>query len=101
MPAPETLNGRNTGQSLTNALTGFTGTTTITAVDSDGVVQASAEIVFSGATMTVNGVAADPTTFLATVNAQLGGAATVSFANGQMRIDGQGGNGVAIADDAA
>ncbi len=101
VPAPETLNGRNTGQSLTNALTGFTGTTTITAVDSAGVVQASVEIVFSGATMTVNGVAADPTTFLATVNAQLGGAATVSFANGQMRIDGQGGNGVAIADDAA
>ncbi|WAC59116.1 flagellar hook-associated protein FlgK [Brevundimonas sp. SL130] len=100
VPAPTLLSGRNTGQSLTTALTGFTGTTTITAVDSAGVIQASAEIVFSGATMTVNGVAADPTTFLATVNAQLGGEATVGFFDGQLRIEGQGGNGVAVADDA-
>ncbi|MFN6983102.1 MAG: flagellar basal body rod C-terminal domain-containing protein, partial [Brevundimonas sp.] len=100
VPAPTSLTGRNTGQSLTNALTGFTGRTTITAVDSAGVIQASAEIVFSGATMTVNGVAADPTTFLATVNAQLGGAATVNFSNGELRIEGQAGNGIAIADDA-
>lgn len=100
VPAPTSLTGRNTGQSLENALTGFTGTTTITAVDSAGVIQASAEIVFSGATMTINGVAADPTTFLATINAQLGGAATVGFAGGQLQIEGQGGNGIAIADDA-
>ncbi|MBA4808042.1 flagellar hook-associated protein FlgK [Brevundimonas sp.] len=100
VPAPTSLTGRNTGQSLDNALTGFTGTTTITAVDSAGVIQASAEIVFSGATMTINGVAADPTTFLTTINAQLGGAATVSFADGRLQIEGQAGNGIAIADDA-
>jgi flagellar hook-associated protein 1 FlgK len=100
VPAPTLLSGRNTGQSLTTALTGFIGTTTITAVDSAGVVQASAQIVFSGATMTVNGVAADPTIFLATVNAQLGGEATVGFFDGQLRIEGQGGNGVAVADNA-
>lgn len=100
VPAPTSLTGRNTGQSLTNALTGFTGKTTITTVNSAGVIQGSAEIVFSGATMTVNGVAADPTTFLATVNAQLGGTATVGFSDGQLRIEGQAGNGIAIADDA-
>ncbi|MCA0368200.1 MAG: flagellar hook-associated protein FlgK [Proteobacteria bacterium] len=100
VPAPTVLTGRNTGQALETALAGFTGKTTITAVDGAGVVQASAEIVFSGATMTVNGVAADPTTFLSVLNAQLGGAATASFADGVLRLDGNGGNGVAIADDA-
>ena len=100
VPAPTTLTGRNTGQSLENALTGFTGTTTITAVDAAGVVQASADIVFSGATMTINGVAADPTTFLTVLNAQMGGAATASFSEGKLQLTGLGGNGVAIADDA-
>ncbi len=100
VPAPTTLAGRNTGQSLENALSGFTGTTTISAVNASGVVQASARIVFSGGTMTINGAAADPTTFLSVLNAQLGGAATASFSDGQLRLDGAGGNGVAIADDA-
>lgn len=100
VPAPTTLTGRNTGQSLENALTGFTGTTTISAVNTSGVVQASARIVFSGGTMTINGAAADPTTFLSVLNAQLGGTATASFSDGQLRLDGGGGNGVAIADDA-
>ena len=100
VPAPTTLTGRNTGQSLENALTGFTGTTTITAVDAAGVVQASARIVFSGGAMTINGAAADPTTFLSVLNAQMGGAATASFSDGKLQLDGAGGNGVAIADDA-
>lgn len=100
VPAPTTLTGRNTGQSLENALIGFTGTTTISAVNASGVVQASARIVFSGGTMTINGAAADPTTFLSVLNAQLGGTATASFSDGQLRLDGAGGNGVAIADNA-
>ncbi len=100
VPAPTTLTGRNTGQSLENALSGFTGTTTIAAVDASGVVQGRAEIVFSGGTMTINGVAADPSTFLATLNAELGGTATASFSNGVLTLEGAGGNGVAIADDA-
>ncbi|MFA4940531.1 flagellar hook-associated protein FlgK [Brevundimonas sp.] len=100
VPAPTQLTGRNTGQSLENALTGFTGTTTITAVNAAGVVQASARIVFSGGTMTINGAAADPTTFLSVLNAQMGGAATAGFSEGRLQLDGAGGNGVAIADDA-
>ena len=100
VPAPTTLTGRNVGQSLENALTGFTGTTTISTVNASGVVQASARIVFSGGTMTINGAAADPTTFLSVLNAQLGGTATASFSDGQLRLDGAAGNGVAIADDA-
>lgn len=99
VPAPTVLSGRNTGQSLQNALTGFTGKTTISTVNNAGVVQASAEIVFSGGTMTINGQAADPTTFLNVLNAQLGGTGTASFVDGALRLEGAGGNGVAIADD--
>ena len=101
VPAPTTLTGRNVGQSLRTALTGFTGTTTIAVTNpTTGVVTGRAEIVFSGATMTVNGVAADPDTFLATLNAQLGGTATASFTNGTLSITASGTGGVSIADSA-
>ena len=99
VPPPAVLNGRNMGQSLETALTGFTGTTTITTVNDQGVIQNSAEIVFSGGTMTINGVAATPATFLATLNGQLGGA-TASFIDGRLSIQAPAGQGVAIADDA-
>lgn len=98
VPAPSVLNGRNVGQTLETALTGFTGTTTITTVNDQGVIQNSAQIVFSGGTMTINGVAATPATFLATLNGQLGGA-TASFVDGRLSIQAPAGQGVAIADD--
>lgn len=100
VPAPAKLTGRNVGQSLESAIANFSGRTTVAITNSAGVIQTRADIVFNGATMTVNGVAADPTTFLATLNAQLGGAATASFTDGQLSISANGGNGVAIADDA-
>lgn len=100
VPAPSTLKGRNTGQSLTAALTGFTGSTTVAVTNAAGVIQASARIDFTGASMTVNGVATTPDAFLATLNAQLGGAATASFANGALSLTASGSNGMAIADDA-
>ena len=99
VPPPAVLNGRNVGQSLETALAGFTGKTTITTVDAQGVIQNSAEIVFSGGTMTINGVAATPATFLATLNGQLGGA-SASFIDGRLSIQAPAGQGVAIADDA-
>lgn len=101
MPAPNRLDGRNVGQSLESALAGFTGQTTIAVTNNAGVIQQRVDIVFSGATMTVNGVAADPTTFLATLNTQLGGAATASFVDGKLSIAAtNSANGIAIADDA-
>lgn len=100
VPAPSVLNGRNVGQSLETALTGFTGTTTIATVDAQGVIQNPVRIVFSGGTMTINGVAATPATFLATLNGQLGGA-NASFINGRLSIEAPAGGGIAIADDAA
>ena len=66
-------------QTLESAIAGFTGRSTIAIVNAAGVIQNQAEIVFSGSTMTVNGVATNPAGFLATLNAQLGGAATASF----------------------
>ncbi|MBX3476311.1 MAG: flagellar hook-associated protein FlgK [Brevundimonas sp.] len=100
VPAPQVLTGRNVGQSLESALTGFTGTTNITVVNDAGVIQSRAEIVFSGGTMTINGTAATPATFLSVLNAELPGA-TASFSNGVLKIEAGANRGVAIADDAA
>jgi flagellar hook-associated protein 1 FlgK len=101
VPPPSTLTGRNVSQSLESALTGFSGTTTVAVTNpTTGAIVASAEIVFSGATMTINGVAADPSTFLTTLNAELGGAATASFSGGKLSLSTGSTNGVAIADDA-
>lgn len=99
VPAPASLIGRNVGQSLESAIAGFTGQTTIAVTNAAGIVQTRADIVFSGATMTVNGAAATPATFLTVLNAQLGGAATASFVDGKLTIAAGGGNGVAVADD--
>lgn len=99
VPAPTSLTGRNVGQAFETAIAGFTGQTTVAVTNAAGVVQARADIVFSGATMTVNGAAATPATFLTVLNAQLGGAATASFVDGKLTIAAGGGNGVAVADD--
>lgn len=99
VPAPASLTGRNVGQSFENAIAGFTGTTNIAVVDAAGVIQNQVEIVFSGGTMTVNGAAATPATFLAVLNAELGGAATASFTGGVLSLEAGAGNGVVVADD--
>ncbi len=101
VPAPTSLQGRNVGQTFEAAIAGFSGQSTVAVTNTVGVIQARADIVFSGATMTVNGVAATPATFLTVLNAQLGGAATASFADGRLTIAATGSNGVAIADPAA
>jgi flagellar hook-associated protein 1 len=98
-PAPPTLTGRNVGQSLETAITGFTGTSNIAVVNPQGVVQTQVEIVFSGGTMTVNGTAATPATFLTVLNAELGGQATASFTGGVLSLTTGSANGVVIADD--
>jgi flagellar hook-associated protein 1 len=101
VPAPTSLTGRNVGQSFESAIAGFSGQTTVAVTNAAGVIQARADIVFSGATMTVNGAAATPANFLTVLNTQLGGAATASFTAGRLTIAATGANGVAVADDAA
>ena len=102
VPAPTTLTGRNVGQALDTALTGFTGNASIAVVNpTTGVVATRADIVFSGSTLTINGTASTPANFLTDLNLAFGGAATASFANGSLKITAAGTNGVAIADDPA
>ena len=101
VPAPTSLTGRNVGQTFEAAIAGFSGQSTIAVTNSAGVIQTRADIVFSGGTMTVNGAAATPATFLTVLNAQLGGAATASFVDGRLSIAATGTNGVAVVDDAA
>ena len=100
VPAPTRLTGRNVGQSFESAIAGFSGQATVAVTNAAGVIQTRADIVFSGATMTVNGAAATPATFLSVLNAQLGGAATASFTDGRLSIAATGSNGVAVADSA-
>ncbi|RYG12462.1 MAG: flagellar hook-associated protein FlgK, partial [Caulobacteraceae bacterium] len=100
VPPPTTLTGRNVGQSFETAIAGFTGRSTVAVTNAAGVIQQRADIVFSGSTMTVNGVATTPANFLADLNTQLGGAATATFVDGKLTIAATGTNGVAIADDA-
>ena len=101
VPAPTSLTGKNVGQSLTTALTGFTGETTVAIVNpSTGAITTRADIVFSGSTLTINGTASTPAAFLTDLNAALGGAATASFTDGKLSIVASGTNGVAIADSA-
>jgi flagellar hook-associated protein 1 FlgK len=100
-PPPNTLTGRNVGQTFESAIAGFSGDTTIAVTNKDGVVQAKADIVFSGATMTINGAAATPADFLTVLNTQLGGTATASFTGGKLSIRANAPtNGVAVADGA-
>ena len=101
VPAPNTLTGRNIGTSLESALSGFNGTTNVAVTNAAGAIVARAEVVFSGGGITINGAAATPATFLATLNAQLGGAATASFNNGALSIQAaNASSGVVIADPA-
>lgn len=102
VPPPTTLTGKNVGQDLTTALTGFTGGTTIAVVNpTTGAITTRADIVFSGSTFTINGGPATPiANFLASLNTTLGGAATASFTGGKLSITAAGSNGVAIADSA-
>ncbi len=103
VPAPSTLTGRNTGMDLATDVSNFTGQTTVGVVNSAGVLQSSVAIDFSAGTMTAGGstVSFTPSSFLSTLNSQLGGAATASFSNGALSIAaGTSGNGVVIADNA-
>jgi flagellar hook-associated protein 1 FlgK len=103
VPAPTTLTGKNVGQSLEAALTGFTGGTTLAVVNpTTGAITTQVDIVFSGGTFTLNGGPATPVAnFLADLNTTLAGAATATFTGGRLTLTAAGTNGVAVADNAA
>ena len=103
VPPPQTLSGRNTGLDLPTIVGDFTGTTNIAIVGANNQLQQQVAIDFTAGTMSVNGGAATaftPATFLASLNAALGGAGSASFSNGALSISATAaGSGVAIADD--
>lgn len=102
LPAPTQLTGRNTGMDLATDISGFTGQTNVSIVDSSGNLQSNIAIDFSAGTMSVDGGAAmsfTPSSFLTTLNSALGANGTASFNNGALSIQASGSNGVAIADD--
>ena len=102
-PAPASLSGRNTGLDLPTAIGGFTGRTNIAITDSSGVIQRRVEIDFTAGTMSVDGgagAAFTPAIFLTTLNTALGAFGSASFSNGVLGLAANGGNGVAVADDA-
>ncbi len=106
VPAPQTLTGQPVSTDMTTALTGFTGTTNVAVVNSNGVIQQQVAIDFDNNTMTAAGsspISFTPSTFVSTLNATLGGAATVSVtSNNALSISASGtGNGVVIADDSS
>lgn len=89
---PNSLTGRNVGQSLETALQGFTGRTSIVITDGQGVVVQKVDLDLA----TLN-----PATFLADLNAQLGANGSASFVDGRLKIEGAAGTGVVVVDDPA
>jgi flagellar hook-associated protein 1 FlgK len=109
VPAPTSLSGAKTGQSLDADLTGFTGQTTVGVVNSSGVLQNQATITFDsngdGGGAVTDGTNTysftDGNSFLSSLNSALGSSATASFSNGALSISATGTNGVAVADSAS
>lgn len=96
VPAPASLEGRNTGLSGNDRL-GFTGAATFAVTKSDGTLIAKTTIDFDalGAGATVDDM-------VSAINAGLGGNATASFVDGKLSISATGaGNGVVVAQDSA
>lgn len=98
-PAPNLLAGRDTGLDLPTVISGFTGGATIAVLGAagadNGVVQHQVEIDFDAMTMTPGG-GFTPANFLPVLNRALGGAASASFTDGVLSLQGAAGTGVAI-----
>jgi flagellar hook-associated protein 1 FlgK len=102
VPAPQSLSGRNVGQSLDTALAGFTGNTAVLITDAAGVVQTRVALAFDGAgNVSVNGDTVPLSGFLAELNTKLGTSGTASFVDGRLTITAAASRGAAVVDDPA
>ncbi|MDQ7018483.1 MAG: flagellar basal body rod C-terminal domain-containing protein [Robiginitomaculum sp.] len=104
VPAPTTLQGRNTGLLSADALN-FTGKTSLALTDTAGALVRRVDIDFDAGTLSVDGGA--PTAFGATVggittalNTALGALGSASFTNGKLSLSATGTNGVSLVQDA-
>ena len=101
VPAPSTLEGRNTGLLATDVLNG-SGQATLAVTAPDGALVNRVDIAFTGAGFTVDGNAGTSIGDLVTeLNNAFGGDATASFTDGRLTITAAGGNGVAALNDPA
>jgi len=105
VPPPAILNGRNTGLLGPDALN-FTGKTSLALVDTTGALVRRVDVDFDAGTFSVDGGAA--TGFTATIdgiasalNGALGALGSASFANGALTLSANGGNGLALVQDAS
>ncbi len=104
-PPPSSLTGRNTGLLSTDGLS-FTGQTTIAIANSSGNLVSRVDVDFSAGTLSVNGgasvsIGASVASFTAALNTALGANGSASFANGQLSISANGGNGLLVQDNGA
>lgn len=94
VPAPNSLNGRQSGLAGTDRL-GFTGKATFAVTGADGTLIARTDVDFDAL-----GPAATVDDMVTAINAGLGAAGTASFVNGKLSIQANGaGNGVVVAQD--
>ncbi|HEY2068693.1 MAG TPA: flagellar hook-associated protein FlgK [Rhizomicrobium sp.] len=105
VPAPTTLDGRDTGLLSSDALN-FSGDTTIGVTDARGNLVSRVDVDFDNDTISVDGGTA--TSFSGTVggftsalNTALGTNGSASFANGALSIAATGSNGIVVKDDAS
>jgi flagellar hook-associated protein 1 len=103
-PAPQILEGRNTGLEGTD-LHNFTGATTLAVTDNTGALVRRVDIDFDAGTLSVDGgapaaIGTTVNSLTTAINTALGGVGTASFANGQMTISANAAtNGIATLQD--
>jgi flagellar hook-associated protein 1 FlgK len=103
-PPPTSLAGRNTGLIGADGLN-FTGKTTVAVTGANGNLVSRIDVNFGAGTLSVDGgasvgIGTTVASFTAALNTALGGNGTASFANGQLSISANGGNGIVVQDDA-
>ncbi len=102
VPAPNRLSGRNTNLTLSEAITGFSGTSSVAILNANGTLNRRVDINFTTGQMTNDGGATNsaftPANFDTVLNGLLGGSGSVSFSNGALSIQAGAGLGVALQD---
>lgn len=99
-PAPNILEGRNTGLIASDVLTG-SGEASIAIVADDGTLVDRIDLVFGAGSFTVNGVAGTTVGDLATLIDAASPDISASFTNGQLSLTASGTNGIATLQDEA
>ena len=108
VPAPTALTGKNTSLTEEEAITGFQGETNIVTLDSSGNITHKMTLTFDtdgsgNGSYLMDGVAGtfSASSFVSDINTGLGGAATLNFTNGVMKLTTGGTDGVAVVDSPA